>query len=96
MSDLSWKQYNVMSGEGCFRKQITMSRICGEKNRLQYRYNVVSSKGCSRKQKAMSRIFSEKNRRWTLDFDRNVDNSISDPLFILKLKWIIDSLLITI
>lgn len=38
----------------------------------------------------------KKNRRWTLDFDRNVDNSISDPLFIWKLKWIIDSLLSTI
>lgn len=85
-----------MSGEDYSRKQITMSRICGENNRLQYRYNVVSSEGYSRKQKAMSRIFSEKNGHWTLDFDRNVDNSISDPLFILKLKWIIDSLLFTI
>ena len=50
-----------MSGEGYSRKQITMSRICEENNRLQYRYNVVSSEGYSRKQKAMSRIFSEKN-----------------------------------
>lgn len=85
-----------MSGEGCFRKQITMSRIFGGKNRLQYIYNVVSSEGCCGKQKAMSRIFCEKNRRWTLDFDRNVDNSISDPLLIWKLKWIIDSPLSTI
>lgn len=75
-----------MSGEGYSRKQITMSRILREKKIDYNRDTMLCQAKVVLENKKPCQGFSVKaNRRWTLDFDRSVDNSISDPLFILKL-----------